>query len=107
MAPFQGLDHSVGMGRTPYAIVPTMLSPVLESFHRRFSGYQGGPEEQDAQEFLLFLLDQIESELQLVKLKFKGQEGMVGACSSSPDCHRHAKKCLNFAPVSLILFGTT
>lgn len=82
----------MGMGRSPYAIVPTMLSPVLEKFHKRFSGYQGGPEEQDAQEFLLFLLDQIESELQLVKLNFKGQEGTLEAlllCCSMLEVHQN------------------
>lgn len=52
-----------------------MLSPILESFHRRFSNHVGGPEEHDAQEFLLFLLDKIESELMLIKAHVRGHEG--------------------------------
>ena len=49
--------------------MPTMLRPVVQRFQQRqaTAGNGGLPEEQDAQEFLLYLLERIE--LELLKLK--------------------------------------
>ncbi|GMH40137.1 hypothetical protein BSKO_08041 [Bryopsis sp. KO-2023] len=69
-----GMNVGAVMGRRLDPIVPKMLSPVLEGFQQTLGGYRGRPEEQDAQEFLLYLLDKIESEILLVKQEFQGME---------------------------------